>query len=80
MSTDNEQLEKLRSQLRQVRLCALVIEEVNRDVTKPESVDDKADLLIAVENLAAEVFKLIEQSRSLVWDGVPAELPPDIIV
>lgn len=80
MSTEYEYDAKVRSQLRQVRLCTLVLEDVNTDVTDPTTADSRADLLIAAENLVVEAIKFVEQARALAWNQEPIEIPPNTII
>ena len=80
MSTQHEHEQIIRSQLRQVRLCTLVLEDINTDVADPATADSRADLLIATENLAVEAIKLVEQARALAWNQEPIEIPPNTIL
>lgn len=80
MSTQHEHEQIIRSQLRQVRLCTLVLEDINIDVADPTTADSRADLLIAAENLAVEAIKLVEQARALAWNQEPIEIPPNTIL
>lgn len=80
MDTEYEHEAKVRSQLRQVRLCTLVLEDINTDVTDPTTADSRADLLIASENLVIEAIKLVEQARALAWNEHPMEIPPNTII
>lgn len=80
MSTQHEHEQIIRSQLRQVRLCTLVLEDINTDVADPTTADSRADLLIATENLVVEAIKLVEQARALAWNQEPIEIPPNTIL
>jgi hypothetical protein len=80
VSTDHEHEQRLRSQLRQVRLCTLVLEDINNDVYDPSTADSRADLLIATENLVVEAIKLVEQARALAWNQTPMEIPPNTVI
>ena len=80
MSTQHEHKQIIRSQLRQVRLCTLVLEDINTGVADPATADSRADLLIATENLVIEAIKLVEQARALAWNEQPIEIPPNTIL
>jgi len=80
VSTQHEHEQIIRSQLRQVRLCTAVLEDINTDVADPTTADARADLLIATENLVIEVIKLVEQARALAWNEQPIEIPPNTIL
>ena len=80
MSTEHEHEQTVRTQLRQVRLCTLVLEDINTDVADPTTADSRADLLIAAENLVVEAIKLVEQARSLAWNQEPMQIPPNTVI
>lgn len=80
MSTEHEHEQLIRSQLRQVRLCTLVLEDINTDVADPSTADSRADLLIATENLVVEAIKLVEQARALAWNQEPMQIPPNTVI
>jgi len=80
VSAEHEYETRVRSQLRQVRLCTLVLEDINLDVTDPNTADSRADLLIATENLVVEAIKLVEQARALAWNQEPMQIPPNTII
>jgi hypothetical protein len=57
---------------RRLRLCFHAVEEVKRQLLEPIYPDQKADLLIATENLCLASYELLEQTRGLVWgDQLP---------
>lgn len=80
MSTEHEHDQLVRTQLRQVRLCTLVLEDINIDVADPSTANSRADLLIAAENLVVEAIKLVEQARALAWNQEPMEIPPNTVI
>jgi hypothetical protein len=57
---------------RRLRLCFHAIEEVKRQLLEPIYPDQKADLLLATEDLCLASYELLEQTRGLVWgDQLP---------
>jgi hypothetical protein len=80
VDTDDYYDGKVRAQLRQVRLCSLVLEGINNNLTEPVTADSKADLVIVSENLLVEVMKLVEQARSIAWNEEPTSIPPNTVI
>ena len=68
MFTPESYQEEVDSNLRKIRLTEHVISDVHAKLIVPIYSDDKADLLIAVENLAESVFLLLEEVRGFVWN------------
>lgn len=68
MFTPESYQEEVDANLRKIRLSEHVISEVHSKLIVPIYSDDKADLLIEVENLAESVFLLLEEVRSFVWN------------
>lgn len=63
--------ELLLQNLRRIELCTMVVEEVQRDFATPISTEDKADILIAVEELAQSTLELLLNVRQTVWQDSP---------
>lgn len=59
--------------LDRVSLCTLVIQEVHEELESPETADDKADILIAVEALTYEVLDLLQTTKRYVWGDEETE-------
>jgi hypothetical protein len=53
--------------IRRLDACTYTAGVVQRDLTDPTSIDRRADLLIAAENLAAQAFSLLNDIRELAW-------------
>jgi hypothetical protein len=66
----NQQLEAV---LEQINLCSVFIQEIHTNLEQPETPDEKADLLIAVESLTKDVYKLLHTTKGLVWGEEPTE-------
>jgi hypothetical protein len=62
---------RVETNLRRIRLAKDVVEEVSKYLLDPMYPDDKADLLIASEELAQSSFYLMEEVQSLVWGTSP---------
>jgi hypothetical protein len=52
---------------RRLRLCFFAIEEVKKGLLDPIYPDQKADLILATEDLCLASYELLEQTRHLVW-------------
>lgn len=65
--------------LQRLELIHYAVQEVHYEVDYPTTPDQKADFLIAVENLAIEVLDLVNTARSFAWgyDHDSQELPED---
>jgi hypothetical protein len=57
----------IRRTLDRVELCTLAIKEAHYELEDPETPDDKADLLIAVEALTYEILDLLQTTKRYVW-------------
>jgi hypothetical protein len=68
MSLDDLHSEQIEAQLRQTRLCALVVESILEGLTDPTTPDSRADLLLAAEQLALDVVQLVDKARALAWN------------
>ena len=63
----------LKKVLDRLQLCTYAIQEAHYELEKPETPDDKADLLIAVEALAYEAIDLLETTKFYVWGPEESE-------
>ena len=68
-----DQKELLEALIERVNLCSEVVQNVHKQLEEPETPDEKADLLIAVEYLAKDVFALLLTTKDLVWGEEPTE-------
>jgi len=59
--------------VRRLQACAYTAEVVNRDLLAPTTPSQKADLLIAAENLAQSTFALVNEIRGMIWQGEPTQ-------
>jgi hypothetical protein len=57
----------IRRTLDRVELCLLAIKEAHLELEEPETADDKADLLIAVEALTYETLDFLQTTKRYVW-------------
>jgi hypothetical protein len=57
----------LERELERLYLCREVVKEVHSGLTIPSDSDAKADLLIAIEELTIEVFRLRNVINDEVW-------------
>lgn len=77
MSIDDLHAEQIEAQLRQVRLCSLVIEDVLESLADPVSAESRADLLLAAERLAVDVVRLVDETRAMAWNQPSSNISPD---
>jgi len=68
-----ERKQHLEAVLDQITLCSEFVEEIHNHLEQPQTPDEKADLLIAVEHLTKDVYKLLHTTKSLVWGEEPTE-------
>ena len=50
-----------------IQLCSYAVQEAHTEVDYPTDPEDKADLLLAVENLTAEVLDLLGTVKNYAW-------------
>jgi hypothetical protein len=70
----------LQRALERIELCTYAIQEAHYEVEPPQDPEHKADLLIAVENLAFEAIDLLQTTKLFVWgasEDEEAEEPED---
>lgn len=63
----------LRRALERIELCTFAIQEAHYEVEQPQDPERKADLLIAVENLAFEAMDLLQTTKLFVWGPEPED-------
>jgi hypothetical protein len=63
--------------LRRLELCAYAIQEVHTEVQEPTDPEQKADLLLATENLTYEVLDLLKTVKYYAW-GPESELEEEL--
>lgn len=54
--------------VRRLEACAYTAEVVNRDLLAPTTPSQRADLLIAAENLAQSTYTLVKEIRGMIWN------------
>jgi hypothetical protein len=59
--------------VRRLEACAYTAEVVNRDLLVPTTPSQKADLLIAAENLVQSTYALVQEIRGMIWQGEPTQ-------
>jgi len=57
--------------LRRLAACAYTARAVAAELVSPKSVDAKADLLIAAEDLYLEAERLVAAARAIAWGTEP---------
>jgi hypothetical protein len=70
----------LQRSLERLELCLEVVKDVHQELEIPEDADGKADIYLSIEELAREVFHLLNTVNDHVWgppidpDGEDADL------
>jgi len=64
----NEYQEAVEQNLRKIRLCKHVVDEVHRTLLDPLYPEDKADLLLATEYLLDAIVCLTNDVAEMVWN------------
>jgi len=59
--------------LRRLSACTYTARIVLTELSSPNSVEEKADLLIAAEDLYAEAERLVTLARAIAWGELDAE-------
>lgn len=59
--------QQIESNQRKLLLCKMVVDEVNQELLSPLRVEERADLLIATEELAESTMELLMNVREMVW-------------
>lgn len=68
---------QVRDNLRKVKLCTNVLDEVQRNLIDPYATEQQADLLLAVEELTSVSFEILTAVRSMVWHENLKPAPED---
>jgi hypothetical protein len=68
VSSLNDYQETVDQNLRKIKLCRHVIDEAHRTLIDPIYPDDKADLLLATEDLLDAIVYLMEDVTAMVWN------------
>jgi t-SNARE complex subunit (syntaxin) len=63
----NDYQENIQANLRKIKLATHVIAEAHANLLEPIFPEDKADLLLATEDLATTAFDLMEDVRASIW-------------
>lgn len=63
--------------LRRIKLCSDVIEQVNQELLDPFNTEKRADLLLATEELTSNAFELMAMVRDIVWNDTLKPAPED---
>jgi hypothetical protein len=53
--------------LRRLELCTYAVQELHLELEDPQDSEQKADLLLATENLAYEVLDLLRTAKLYAW-------------
>lgn len=61
---DRTQIQKA---VQRLELCKYAVEETHAEIEYPTDPEEKADLLLAVEDLTAEVFDLLSTVKNYAW-------------
>lgn len=69
MPSINDYQEAVEQNLRKIRLCRHVIDEVHRTLIEPLYPEDKADLLLATEYLLDSIVCLTDDVSTMVWQN-----------
>jgi hypothetical protein len=69
VSQINDYQEAVEQNLRKIRLCRHVIDEVHRTLIEPLHPEDKADLLLATEYLLDSIVCLTDDVSTMVWQN-----------
>jgi hypothetical protein len=67
VATFNEYQDAVEQNLRKIKLCRHVIDEAHRTLIDPIYPEDKADLLLATEDLLDSIVYLMEDVTAIVW-------------
>ena len=54
--------------LRRIKLCSLVIEQVRQELLDPFEPEKRADLLLEIEDLTSQTLELMTTVREMVWN------------
>jgi hypothetical protein len=60
-------MDTLKRALERIELCTYAIQETHYEVQQPDDPERKADLLLAVEELAGEAIDLLRTARLYAW-------------
>lgn len=60
--------------LERLALCNEVINRVRQDFEVPQTVEEKAEVLVSIDNLIRSVFILHKEASDLIWpEGDPVD-------
>lgn len=59
--------------LRRMAACTYTASAVASDLIVPKSIEEKADLLVAAEELYAEAERLVTLARAIAWGDVKTD-------
>ncbi len=63
--------------IRKIKLCAEVLEQVRVELLYPPNPERRADLLLATEDVTSEAFELLASVREMVWNDSLKPAPED---
>ena len=70
----------LETALRRLQLCTYALQEIHTELEDPEDPEEKADLLIAAENMVYEALDLLQTVKYYAWGPEESsEVPLDDI-
>lgn len=58
---------QIKKAVQKLELCRYAIQETHLEIESPDDPEEKADLLLAVEDLTAEVFELLGTVKNWTW-------------
>lgn len=59
--------------IERLELCKYAVQEAHYELEPPTDSEQKADLLIAVENLTSEVVDLLHTTKFIVWGELESD-------
>lgn len=63
--------------LRRIKLCSEVLEQVHQELLDPFNSERRADLLLATEEATSNAFELLASVRDIVWNDSLKPAPED---
>ena len=73
---DDMSKEIAEANLQRIQTCAEVVEGLVESIEPLDDPEDKADLILAIEDLLIEATKLYKKAYEMVWDSPFSEETP----
>ena len=67
MAAERYPADILATTLRRLELCTYAVQEIHLQLERPQSADEKADLILATEKMVSETVDLYQTVRDYVW-------------